>query len=81
MKRCVNFEITCEADQTELDEVFINGSMEHRLPNNLNISFAYVEGEAIILAIKRVLVHLVLLAPVPVSSRVTFFERLVLMWS
>ena len=30
---------------TELDEVYINGSMEHRLPHNLNISFAYVEGE------------------------------------
>jgi len=28
-----------------LDEVFINGTMEHRLPGNLNISFAYVEGE------------------------------------
>ncbi len=30
---------------TELDEVYINGTMEHRLPHNLNISFAYVEGE------------------------------------
>ncbi len=40
--------------QTELDEIFINGSMEHRLPNNLNISFAYVEGEAIMLAIKEI---------------------------
>ena len=40
--------------QSELDEVFINGSMEHRLPNNLNISFAYVEGEAIMLAIKEI---------------------------
>lgn len=40
--------------QGELDEVFINGSMEHRLPNNLNISFAYVEGEAIMLAIKEI---------------------------
>ena len=28
----------------ELDEVYINGSMEHRLPHNLNLSFAYVEG-------------------------------------
>src|SRR5437588_4570305 len=31
----------------ELDEVFINGSMEHRLPHNLNMSFAYVEGESL----------------------------------
>ena len=40
--------------QSELDEVFINGSMQYRLPNNLNISFAYVEGEAIMLAIKEI---------------------------
>lgn len=38
----------------ELDEVFVNGSTEYRLPNNLNISFAYVEGEAIMLAIKEI---------------------------
>src|SRR5262244_3572015 len=31
--------------ENKLDEVFINGSMEYRLPNNLNMSFAYVEGE------------------------------------
>ena len=31
---------------SQLDEVFINGSMEHRLPGSLNISFAYVEGES-----------------------------------
>jgi len=30
--------------EAKLDEVFINGSMEHRLPNNLNMSFAYVEA-------------------------------------
>src|SRR6202166_4232566 len=29
-----------------LDEAYINGSIEHRLPGNLHISFAYVEGEA-----------------------------------
>src|SRR5437867_4530765 len=29
--------------EAKLDEVFINGSIEHRLPNNLNMSFAYVE--------------------------------------
>src|SRR2546430_6290067 len=31
-----------------LDQVYINGSMEHRLPNNLNMSFAYVEGESLL---------------------------------
>jgi cysteine desulfurase len=40
--------------QKELDEVYLNGSWEHRLPNNLNISFAYVEGEAIMLAINNI---------------------------
>ncbi len=40
--------------QENLDELYINGSMDHRLPNNLNISFAYVEGEAIMLAIKDI---------------------------
>jgi cysteine desulfurase len=39
-----------------LDEVFVNGSMEHRLPNNLNVSFAYVEGEALLMGISDVAV-------------------------
>src|SRR6266705_3149566 len=39
-----------------LDEVFINGSMEHRLPNNLNVSFAYVEGESLLMGINDVAV-------------------------
>ncbi|MCC6590332.1 MAG: IscS subfamily cysteine desulfurase [Bryobacterales bacterium] len=39
-----------------LDETFINGSMEHRLPNNLNISFAYVEGESLLMGINDVAV-------------------------
>src|SRR5438105_12743808 len=34
-----------------LDQVYINGSMEHRLPGNLNISFAYVEGESLLMGI------------------------------
>ncbi len=41
---------------TELDEVKLNGSLEHRLPGNLNVSFAFVEGEAMIMAIKEVAV-------------------------
>ncbi|MEZ5353706.1 MAG: IscS subfamily cysteine desulfurase [Bryobacteraceae bacterium] len=40
----------------ELDETYINGSMEHRLPNNLNISFAYVEGESLLMGINDVAV-------------------------
>ncbi len=40
----------------ELDEVFINGTMESRLPNNLNISFAYVEGESLLMGINDIAV-------------------------
>jgi cysteine desulfurase len=39
-----------------LDEVYINGSQEHRLPNNLNISFAYVEGESLLMGINDIAV-------------------------
>ena len=42
--------------QSKLDEVYINGSMEHRLPNNLNMSFAYVEGESLLMGINDVAV-------------------------
>ncbi|MGZ6080787.1 MAG: IscS subfamily cysteine desulfurase [Myxococcaceae bacterium] len=40
----------------ELDMCTVNGSVEHRLPGNLNISFSYVEGEALMMAIKDVAV-------------------------
>ena len=40
--------------QEELDELYLNGSWEHRLPNNLNVSFAYVEGEAMMMGIKDI---------------------------
>jgi cysteine desulfurase len=40
--------------RAELDELYLNGSWEHRLPNNLNVSFAYVEGEAMMMAIKDI---------------------------
>src|SRR5204863_824539 len=40
----------------KLDEVYINGSMEHRLPGNLNISFAYVEGESLLMGINDIAV-------------------------
>jgi cysteine desulfurase len=36
----------------DMEQVFINGNMEHRVPHNLNISFNYVEGESLIMGIK-----------------------------
>ena len=39
-----------------LDEVYINGTMERRLPNNLNVSFAYVEGESLLMGINDIAV-------------------------
>jgi len=42
--------------EAALDEVFINGSMEHRLPHNLNMSFAYVEGESLLMGIDDIAV-------------------------
>src|SRR6201996_6301254 len=39
-----------------LDYIHVNGSMKHRLPNNLNISFVYVEGESLLMGINDVAV-------------------------
>jgi len=39
-----------------LDEIYLNGSWEHRLPHSLNISFAYVEGESLLMGINDVAV-------------------------
>src|SRR5262245_34248169 len=39
-----------------LDAVVVNGSLAHRLPNNLNLSFGYVEGEAMLMAMEDVAV-------------------------
>jgi cysteine desulfurase len=41
---------------SDLEATFINGDLEHRVPHNLNMSFAYVEGESLIMAIKDVAV-------------------------
>ncbi|MCB1886990.1 MAG: IscS subfamily cysteine desulfurase [Rhodocyclaceae bacterium] len=41
---------------SEIDATYVNGDMEARVPHNLNISFAYVEGESLIMAIKDVAV-------------------------
>lgn len=37
---------------SDIEEVHINGDMEHRVPHNLNISFNFVEGESLLMAIK-----------------------------
>jgi cysteine desulfurase len=42
--------------QSQITDTFINGSLEHRLPGNLNISFAYIEGEAMLMGLKDVAV-------------------------
>ena len=41
---------------TKLSDVYLNGSFEHRLPGNLNLSFNFVEGEGLMMAIKDVAV-------------------------
>jgi cysteine desulfurase len=41
---------------SRLDEVAINGSMEHRLPGNLNLSFAHVDGESLMMALNDIAV-------------------------
>ena len=41
---------------SDMEEVYINGDMDHRIPHNLNISFNFVEGESLIMAIKDVAV-------------------------
>lgn len=40
----------------EIDEVYLNGDFEKRVPHNLNISFNYVEGESLIMALKELAV-------------------------
>lgn len=40
----------------QMEEVYINGDLENRVPHNLNISFNYVEGESLIMAIKDIAV-------------------------
>ena len=45
-----------ERISSRLDEVYVNGSLENRLPHNLNLSFAYVEGESLLMGINDVAV-------------------------
>jgi cysteine desulfurase len=39
-----------------MEEIYVNGDLEHRVPHNLNVSFNFVEGESLIMAIKEVAV-------------------------
>jgi len=40
----------------EIDEVYVNGDLKQRVPHNLNISFNFVEGESLIMAVKDIAV-------------------------
>jgi cysteine desulfurase len=40
------------AGVSDIEQVFVNGSLDHRVASNLNISFAFVEGESLIMALK-----------------------------
>jgi cysteine desulfurase len=42
--------------QSKLTDIVVNGDLEHRIPGNLNISFAYVEGESLMMGIKNLAV-------------------------
>jgi cysteine desulfurase len=44
------------AGLSEIEEVYLNGDMERRVPHNLNVSFNYVEGESLIMAVKELAV-------------------------
>ncbi|MNY01032.1 Cysteine desulfurase [compost metagenome] len=41
---------------SQIEEVYLNGDMDQRVPHNLNVSFNYVEGESLIMAIKELAV-------------------------
>ena len=41
---------------SDMEEVYINGSLEHRVPGNLNISFNFVEGESLMMSMKNLAV-------------------------
>jgi cysteine desulfurase len=40
----------------DMEEVYVNGDLDHRIPGNLNISFNFVEGESLIMALKDIAV-------------------------
>jgi cysteine desulfurase len=41
---------------SDMEEVYLNGDLEHRVPHNLNVSFNFVEGESLIMAVKDIAV-------------------------
>ena len=41
---------------SQIEEVYLNGDINQRVPHNLNVSFNYVEGESLIMAIKELAV-------------------------
>jgi cysteine desulfurase len=40
----------------DMEEVYVNGDLEHRVPHNLNVSFNFVEGESLIMGVKELAV-------------------------
>jgi cysteine desulfurase len=44
------------AGMNQMEEVFVNGDLERRVPHNLNVSFNFVEGESLIMAVKDIAV-------------------------
>jgi cysteine desulfurase len=44
------------AGLSKIEEIYVNGSMTHRVPHNLNASFNFVEGESLIMAVKEIAV-------------------------
>lgn len=40
----------------DIEEIYINGDLEHRIPGNLNVSFNFIEGESLIMALKDIAV-------------------------
>ena len=46
----------CWTGSADIEEVYVNGDLEQRVPHNLNVSFNFVEGESLIMAIKDIAV-------------------------
>jgi cysteine desulfurase len=56
MSRIIKLRDRLAKGLSDMEEVYVNGDMEHRVPHNLNVSFNYVEGESLIMAIKDIAV-------------------------